>query len=526
MKNVVILFAGEKPGFKYEKKFDSLSGFEKALEWAASVPGSIKTLVLAGGENLPQINKILSQKGMEEAVPGENWTNGRLAGEIARLCKENSADYAVFAWADWPFLNKSLTEQLVSAHEKYRAEYTFADGFPSGFAPEIIDAGAAAIIAELAGTSQKAAGDKPASRDALFSIMSGDINSFEIETVLADKDYRLLRFDFECTSKAGFVSCLRLFEKARNQKKQFSSADFDVYEISDLAEQSPEIQQTLPAYYNIQISNSYNTKSLYCPYEKLFPDRNMPLLQPADFKTLVKKISEFSGQAVVGLSLFGEPSLHPDFADFALEVLKYKDLKLFVETDGLSFSEEDIKKIAAASENTGRVDFAVRLDATEEKMYETVNGRSGSDFKKVMDFISLLQKNFPGHVYPQFTRMNVNEGQLETFFRFWNEKTSPSAGHFVITKYDSCAGLLSDEKPADLSPLERNACWHLRRDMHILSDGTVPLCRARISETAGNALEEPLEKIWEKVQKEVLNHINQNYCEKCRACDEYYTFNF
>ena len=96
----------------------------------------------------------------------------------------------------------------------------------------------------------------------------------------------------------------------------------------------------------------------------------------------------------------------------------------------------------------------------------------------------------------------------------------------MILKYDSCAGLLSDEKPADLSPLERNVCWHLRRDMNILSDGSVPLCRSRISEIAGNAIGEPFEKIWDSVQKEVLNHMNKNYCEKCRACDEYYTFNF
>ena len=93
--------------------------------------------------------------------------------------------------------------------------------------------------------------------------------------------------------------------------------------------------------------------------------------------------------------------------------------------------------------------------------------------------------------------MNANEEQLESFYRFWKEKTSPSGGQFVILKYDSCAGLLSDEKPADLSPLERNVCWHLRRDMNILSDGSVPLCRSRISEIAGNAIEEPFEKIWD-----------------------------
>ena len=159
-------------------------------------------------------------------------------------------------------------------------------------------------------------------------------------------------------------------------------------------------------------------------------------------------------------------------------------------------------------------------------MYEKMNGISGSNFQKALKTVAMLSQIFPSHVYPQFTRMNANEEQLESFYRFWKEKTSPSGGQFVILKYDSCAGLLSDEKPADLSPLERNVCWHLRRDMNILSDGSVPLCRSRISEIAGNAIEEPFEKIWDSVQKEVLNHMNKNYCKKCQVCDEYYTFNF
>ena len=87
-------------------------------------------------------------------------------------------------------------------------------------------------------------------------------------------------------------------------------------------------------------------------------------------------------------------------------------------------------------------------------------------------------------------------------------------------------GLLPDEKPADLSPLERNSCWHLRRDMNILSDGSVPLCRTRVSEKAGNVFEDSLDSIWKNISKEVEKHINSDYCSVCKGCDEYYTFNF
>ena len=159
-------------------------------------------------------------------------------------------------------------------------------------------------------------------------------------------------------------------------------------------------------------------------------------------------------------------------------------------------------------------------------MYEKINGLEKKYFDYALNSVELLQKEFAGHVYPQFTRIKENESELESFYRFWSKKDSPSGGKLVIMKYDSFAGFLEDKKTADLSPLERNCCWHLRRDLCILADGSVPLCRARLSEISGNAITGELSEIWVSRIKEVENHINKSYCECCRNCDEYYTFNF
>ncbi len=525
MKNITVLYAAFETDRPFEKSFDSLCAFEKALQWAYSLADSVKTVILTDSKNSARI-KDFADSSKTIIVEKENWTNVLAACSIATACKANDADFAVIAWGDNPFLNKSLTEEIIKNHVEYRAEYTFADGFADGFAPVAVDTGAASIIASLAESSQKAAGEKPFSRDGLFEIMSGDINSFEIETVLADKDYRMLRFNFECTTKAGLKLCTRLFDEAKQQKTGFSSADFDVYKLSDLAESLSCMQQSLPSYYNVQISNLYNTKSLYNPYGKLFAGKNLPEMKLEDFKVLVKKICDFSAEAVVGLSLFGEPCLNAQFADFCLEVLKNPSLKLFVETDGLNFSQTDAEKIAEAAGCATRVDFAVQLGAVDDAMYEKINGIAGENYKKAVETVLMLNRIFPGHVYPQFTRMKANESQLEQFYRLWKEKQNGSDGQLLITKYDSLAGLLSNEKPADLSPLERNACWHIRRDFNILSDGSVPLCRTRADEIAGNAFTESLEEIWKKIEREVQSHIEKKYCKRCLACDEYYTFNF
>ncbi|MBQ6057628.1 MAG: spiro-SPASM protein, partial [Treponema sp.] len=522
MKNLVILFAGMVDGnHLLENVFDGKCAFDLSLEWALSQKNSVKTVVLLNstGESEKIIERIdaNSQKAQIAAVTKDAWTAAVLIEQIAVLCEEYKADYALFSWADCPFLSSKLTDELVKTHEEYKAEYTFADGYPYGLAPEVIDKGAARIIGELAGNNEKYTATGLCRRDAVFSVMSGDINSFEIETILSPKDYRLFRFEFEASSNAGLMLCKNVFDAAK-AKNITADSNLDPVEFSDLASKTVGALKTLPHYYNIQISPSYNTKSLYNPYDKLFAGKTLPQMKLEDFKNLVKKISDFSETAVVSLSCFGEALLNPDFLNMAKEVLSYPGLSLLVEGDGLLITEEIAREL---SEYSNRVYWIICLDAANSEMYQKINGLGADEFSRAVASVSLLHKYFKGNVYPQFTRMKENEEQLEAFYRFWKEKENPSGGQLIIQKYDNLAGLLPEQKPADLSPLERNECWHIRRDMVILSDGSVPVCRARADEILGNAFTEELPEIWAKLDKEVEAHIARNYCKKCGGCDEY-----
>ena len=242
----------------------------------------------------------------------------------------------------------------------------------------------------------------------------------------------------------------------------------------------------------------------------------------ADFRPLVSQMASLSESAVVSLSAWGEPLLHPDFTDFVKETASYDGLSLLVETNGLHVSEELCEKLREISD--GKIIWIVLLDAVSEATYKKMRGSEGS-LSKAHEAVALLQRAFPDTTYPQFVRMNDNEAELEAFYRFW--KDDKNGGKVIIQKYDWFSALLPECKPADLSPLERNPCWHLRRDMTILSDGNVPPCREYVfNNIIGNAFTESLESIWERMSSYAEKDIKREYGEVCRKCDEYYTFNF
>lgn len=529
MKNLVILYGASLTGHAFEKVFGSKSAFEMVLDWAALFAEKIIIFTQDGeSSSITQaINEALVSRSGIETLSREKWTKSLFISEISSLLKKNHAENALVSYADTPFLNEKLTKELLEMHSKYHAEYSYADGFPYGITPEIIESGTAGILSELALTNLKAEGEKPVSRDALFSVMKGDINSFEIETLISDKDYRLLRLSFEASSKINYLVCKNLYEKALENKISLS----EPYELSDLASRSVSVLQTLPAFYNIQISAKYNHKYIYslegagknpCPKD---------FMSLTDFKKILSQIKDFSENAVISLSAFGEPLLNPDFMAFVEEVLSNNDdshrLSLLIETDGLLLTEETASKIASlASSYKTEVNWIVYIDAVEKTKYASIHNCSESDFEKALLSLPLLEKYFEKHVYPQFMRMKVNEEQLESFWRFWNEETSPSKGKLIIQKYNSVCKTLPDLKSADLSPVTPIPCWHLRRDMTILSDGSVPFCfQLSFNEMAGNILSEGIEKVWSSFSRILENYMSSS-ADNCNNCDESYTFNF
>ncbi|MCK5007497.1 MAG: SPASM domain-containing protein, partial [Spirochaetales bacterium] len=87
---------------------------------------------------------------------------------------------------------------------------------------------------------------------------------------------------------------------------------------------------------------------------------------------------------------------------------------------------------------------------------------------------------------------------------------------------------LPDRRVTDLSPLKRFPCWHLKRDVAVLMDGSVCLCREdlKVEHSLGNIAKQSLEEIWAAGDRYYRDHLRERYPELCKKCDEYYSYNF
>ena len=538
MKTLIILFAADNGSYGFDGAFDGKSAFFKTLEWAQNLNLDSDINVLCFSKNKDRVESGISSfkaefnfKNNISITEKENWDAQTLFASISDAVNKSGADYALYNFAYCPFLNIELTQKLISTHEEYRSEYSFADGYPYGVCPEIIDKGMANILSELIKTKDDLK-NKNVEKTTVFDLLNTDINSFEIETEISNIDWRLYRFDFTCDKKENFMACENLY-KALNDLSEEDKKD--VQKVISKARENAKVLKTVPAFFNIQIEAESKPDCAYSAYSK-FKNADSKNMDLSKFKELVKSIDKINPDAVISLSLWGEPSLHPDFFSFAEEVLKYEGLSLLVETCGIKYNDEDVKKklnglkeacrgIKQKKNGCSPLMWIVSVDAMSQKMYEEIH--PGMKIEDALESVKLLNSVFPGDVYAQFLRLKQNEDELENFYRTYKEKTSLSGGNFIIQKYDDFCKKLPDCKSADLSPVERLPCWHLRRDMNILSNGDVCICKNKSFEKpVGNAFTEDLETLWNKIDLYLEKHIQKNYCDGCEACDEFYTFNF
>ncbi len=490
---------------------------ELALSPLAGGPSALER-VLSAVRSLKEVESavLVSDRDIPQAPSPVLRVDGAGAGAFLRAVErmlgeaEDRPNVLLRVRGDAPLFDPVLASRMLADCRRYRAEYYFADGYPVGTAPEILNP---RILPALIALAEEK--DEPLGEEGFFAVLQKDINSFDLETEISRLDLREYRLSLTCDTRRNRRVCERLLELGARSAE----------DILNIVPGNLDILRTLPAFVSVQISGGCPQACSYCPYPLFGGD----ILGRGDFMAqdsyarLMDGAAEYCGDAVIDLSLWGEPSRHPDFPALVKSTLRHPGLSLIVETCGIGWKDEVLEKAASLAD--GRMDWIVSLDAADEEAYSKLRGPG---YREAVSRAECLMRLFPGRVHVQAVRMLENEAGLEDFYRGWKARTE----NVIIQKYDSFCGELPPRAVADLSPLERRPCWHLARDMNVLLDGSVPLCREcwtleRPSGAVflGNVFREGFGPVWEKGAPWFRRHIEGDYPAICERCDEYHTFN-
>ncbi|MCL2759448.1 MAG: spiro-SPASM protein [Treponema sp.] len=520
MKNLLVLFGGNLSSHAFEPVYNGKNAVELSVENAKKFPGVEKSILLISHDEFSYPGEIQIEK-------KDSWTKKSLLEKISEL--QQNFDCIYFAFADCPFLDPVLAGAVAERHSSFAAEYSYADGWPYGLAPEVLSPGTAGILAKILGDD-----DGPVERDILFSVIQKDINAFDIEAEISSVDLRCHRINLNADSKRNLF-LLKNFINAAGAKIPCTA------DIEQLIEKQPEILRTLPSFYPVQVYGGCPQRCSICPYPVFTDAENRrDFMDIEKFNSLLNKIIDFSGDAVIDLSLWGEISLHPEKIKIIESVISRPELALIIETSGIGWKNDELEKCASLcsgliQNKTIRknplppLSWIVSLDSSDPNRYAELRG---AGFAEAVDCAKKLLKLFPNDCYVQAVRVKGSEDDTEKFYRYWKEESPNGEKNIIIQKYDDFCGSIDKKQASDISPVIRQSCWHIMRDLPVLIDGTVPLCREDMqvfkdnNKNLGNVFTDSLETIWKNGEKRYLEHCKKNYTELCKDCDEYYTYNF
>lgn len=461
--------------------------------------------LLAGRSVSDWINSVLDQALPQ--VPRKPLGPFATARDLVKALEEAAQgfDEVVVVAADGPFLRPDLVTEMLALHREYRADYTFADGYPGGWTPEVLRPGVLPLWADWAANRPEV------DRDTLFQLLSTDINRFDVETLLSPVDLRARRLAFFADSRRNFLLLDRYAE----------DAGLETRALLDRVASTQERARTLPGSLQVQITDGVLQIPVWSPLLQFSPHavQNRHFLGRDQWNDLLDRALAWAGDLTVVPSFWGEPSLHPEVVELFSDALAKPGLSLCIETSGLGWEGLDVE--ALVDRGRGRIDWIVELDSDNPETYRALRGE-GLD--RAQAFVRRLLPLFPGRVWPQTVRMTANEAEMEAFYKHWKQE----AGRVIIQKHNDFGGRLPRAKPSDLSPWKRHPCWHLARDLAVFLDGTVVVCRDDFdrSQPLGNVWTEDLTTVWDRGRALFVRHQTGDWPEVCRNCDEWYTYSF
>lgn len=458
-------------------------------------------------------------------TPFDHWKNadGPVPSSMERILLEHGSseqDTLLYFPSVSPFIMEDLIRQSAADHFRYLAQYTYGENIPPGLMGEWISL-------ELMRSLEDKKSNPLLSKD-LKEYVIKNMGEYDVEIFYRSPDMRQHRLDFTCSTERS----IRFVEEALK-----ISPHLKYEEIPDFIKNNPRLTRSIPSYLELELTDRFVGEcSLWPPSDR----DEIHNLSDDHFEKILSDIKNFGmvDDLTVDLGGAGEPMEHPRFFEILDAFLQEENVKeVFLETFGYLLDSEAISKLAVLKERH-KLHVILRWTTRNRDRYRKIYG---SDlFDTVQENINGLESFLNSHraetseenkeifqVYAEILRIVDVEDEIEDYFRRFEK----SPIRVIVQKYNSYVHRLEERRVSDLTPIHRDFCWHLARDLYITAEGNIPVCKQDLhAESAASkniSVSSPFTIFESRVDfyGSSLNGRHHEIPMSCPDCDEWYTFN-
>lgn len=440
-------------------------------------------------------------------------------------------NFTLILSSSYPFFSFSKNKFILEDSEKYLVDYYYGENFPEGIVGQVIKN---SIIEEVI----RLADEKDSyHHNFIFDILLRNISLFDVDLIEGFDYYLPYRISLSLSDYTSLPLINLIYdnnvESVNNKNVDFVLNEKYIQNIGNLTFFNQDIKNiyfeweqienilrklenlyTIPKTYIIELSSKCNFNCIHCPNSTGLK-REKDFLDKDDLFDFINKNEKYFEDVNFIIGGFGEPFLHKDF----IEIVKIlsKNNKVFIETNGSFLTSDFFKNF----DNIKNIFLIISIDAIKEETYKSLGKKM--ILSLLLKIATELLENYPDNVYISYLRMTKNDDEVESFYNHFQKFEK----NIIFRKYNSYSKRLENLEIADLTPVERFACYHIRREFFILSDGRLALCYSDYNgEKINLTIKDNFELLLNKYKEHYFEHCNKKYNELCSNCNEFYTFFF
>ncbi len=465
----------------------------------------------------------------------------------------DSQEIIAICYGWYPLLDLQLSLEALSDHNCYIAHFTYGENIPIGFLPDFASADFIELLPE------------EIEKD-LRTFVVQHIDRYDVEIFYRRPDLRQYRLDLSTNS----ARSTRLAQDIIELKPQLQYG-----ELEGFLKSHPQLLRPYPSYFEIELTRKSPLQPFYWPAnreekgegvidERVREDRVIEdraredrIIEGRAIEERVKDervkedrvrgakareaqlsshliqkiISDISTNnmprdTTIALGGLGEPMEHPLFFETVESLLKLEQtVRIYVETFALRLDHKNLERLAALKE-ANKLHIIIRLNTLRRERYREMYGSDLLD-QVIKSIKAIAEKKLPLHFYAEMLRIKENEDEVEAYMNYFAKLPI----EVLLQKYNRYIDLLPERRVADLTPLHRDFCWHLCRDIYLTAEGLVVFCKQDPFARRAPAIDFRSHSIEQIYSQTVQRHIasvrgqHSKLAMPCLQCDEWYTFN-